>query len=433
MYHYKFDIINKYKRYFLGGLIYMNSKDIKIVRELAKEYSQIASLPVQEEKRRLWRALNGLRPIRPMVMIDQLPWHEMNVDNELTILSEDEFCRSVEFYLRSRIYLWRHMPVDMVVEPYMEIYKVIRGAMDFGIRVEEHTLSGDPRNSVVSHRFEDQLQTEEDLEKIKTPQISYDADATAKILEKAHGLLDGVMDIHLQGYLPNIFSWDQISQWKGVENTLYDIADRPDFIHRIMKRLTDAYLSMLDQLEDKGLLGYDQTTIHCTGAYTDELPAPGFDPEKPRAKDLWTFGLAQMFSTVSPDMHQEFELDYSNKWFERFGLVYYGCCDPLDKKMDIVRKIPNVRKVSMSPWVNIEKGAVGIGKDFVFSRKPNPAFLATEDWDPDIVEKDLDQTRDMCKKYGCPVEFMLKDVSTVQYQPQRLWEWAKIASRVAMG
>ncbi|NSW91748.1 MAG: hypothetical protein HPY74_13950 [Firmicutes bacterium] len=406
-----------------------SKKDIQIVRELGKKVAEIAALPIQEEKRRLWRALNGLRPERPMVMIDQLPWHEMDVDGELEVQSENEFCRWLENHFRRILYLWKHMPADMVVESYVEVNKVIYGT-DFGIKVEEHTLVTDPMNSVVSHKFVDQLQTEEDLEKIRIPQVRYDKEATMKKLEMAHELLDGIIDIRLQGYFPNNHSWDLISTWKGVENILYDLIDRPEFMHKLMSRLTTAYLSMLDQLEEQGLLGYGQTTIHCTGAYTDELPAPGFNPKKPRAKDLWTFGLAQVFSTVSPEMHQEFELDYCNRWFERFGLVYYGCCDPLDGKMDIVRKIPNLRKVSMSPWVNVERGAQGIGKDFVFSRKPSPAFLAGTQWEPEVVEKDLRETRDICRKYGCPVEFILKDVSTIRYQPQRLWEWANIAKRV---
>jgi len=404
-------------------------RDAEIVRELAKSVAEVAAFPIQEEKRRLWRALNGLRPERPMIAIDQLPWHEMNVDNELTIQSEDPFCRWLENNFRTLLYLWKHMPADMTVEPFIDIHKIVYGT-DFGIEVKEHTLAFDPKSSVVSHRYIDQIPTEDDLQKIRMPQVYYDKKATMKNLEKAHELLDDILDIRLQGYLPNIHSWDLISTWKGVENALYDLADRPEFIHAIMKRLTDAYVSMLDQLEEQGLLGYGQISIHCTGAYTDELPAQGFNPDKPRAKDLWTFGLAQMFSTVSPAMHQEFELDYSNRWFERFGLVYYGCCDPLDRKMDIVRKIPNLRKVSMSPWVDLERGAESIGKDFVFSRKPNPAFLAMSIWDTEIVENDLRETLDICRRYGCPVELILKDVSTVCYQPQRLWQWAEIASRV---
>jgi hypothetical protein len=27
---------------------------------------------------------------------------------------------------------------------------------------------------------------------------------------------------------------------------------------------------------------------------------------------------------------------------------------------------------------------------------------------------------------GCHVELILKDISTVRYQPQQLWEWARV-------
>jgi hypothetical protein len=98
-----------------------------------------------------------------------------------------------------------------------------------------------------------------------------------------------------------------------------------------------------------------------------------------------------------------------------------------------VRMIPNVRKVSMSPWTDEERGAAEIGRDFVFSRKPSPAMLAGTTFDPARVRKDLLATRKVCEKHGCPLEYILKDVSTVRYEPQRLFEWAKIAMQVAEG
>jgi len=139
------------------------------------------------------------------------------------------------------------------------------------------------------------------------------------------------------------------------------------------------------------------------------------------------FGLAQMFSTVSPAMFEEYEINYMKPIFERFGLVYYGCCDPLDLKMNEVRKIKNLRKVSMSPWVNRERGAEGIGKDFVYSYKPNPAHLAFEKFDEDLIKKELTEVINICRKNGCPLEIILKDLSTVNHEPQRLWKWADIA------
>ncbi len=125
---------------------------------------------------------------------------------------------------------------------------------------------------------------------------------------------------------------------------------------------------MLDQLEAQGLLCGQQSLIHCTGMYTEELPTPGYDPRKPRTKDRWMLGTAQMFSTVSPRMFKEFEVDYASRICDRFRLVYYGCCDPLGDKMAQVRMIPNVRKVPMSPRVNQDLGAAEIHDDFVFSR-----------------------------------------------------------------
>jgi len=406
-----------------------STKDQNILRELARRVAEIAALPIQQETIALWKALNSLKPVRAMVMIDQIPWHEMDVDGELTLQTEDAFCRDIETQLRRTLYSWKHMRADMVVQPFVTIHKAIRGA-DFGVRVIEETAVTDPRNSVVGHRYIDQIKSEEDIMRIQVPNIVHNEGATKQAEERAREILDGILEVHMQGALPGFAPWDQIVQWRGPDNMILDMADRPDFMHRIIARLTDAHLSMLSQLEDKGLLGFGQGTIHCSGAFTDELPAPGFDTQRPRARDLWTFGMAQIFSTVSPAMHQEFEIDYAARWYARFGLGYYGCCEPLDKKVDIIRNLPHVRKISMSPWVDVEKGAEQIGRDFVFSRKPNPAFLAWDTWRPEAVEQDLRDTQEKCNRCGCPFEFILKDISTVHYQPQRLWEWVDIAMSV---
>ena len=129
-------------------------------------------------------------------------------------------------------------------------------------------------------------------------------------------------------------------------------------------------------------------------------------------------------------MHQEFELDYAVKWYSRFGLAYYGCCDQLHHKIDLLRQIPNLRKISMSPLADVEKGAEQIGGDFVFSRKPNPAVFVTDSWEPDYIERDIRETVEQCDRYGCPVEIIMKDISTVRYRPDRLWEWGDIAMGV---
>ena len=123
----------------------MTRADLDVLRALAHEVAEIAALPVQQETIALWKALNGLRPARPLALIDQIPWHEMDVDGELALRTEDETARTFELTLRQTLYRWRHMRADMVVEPVIDVPKVIRST-GFGVRTEETTLATDPHN-----------------------------------------------------------------------------------------------------------------------------------------------------------------------------------------------------------------------------------------------------------------------------------------------
>jgi hypothetical protein len=410
-----------------------NQTDRTILRELAARVAEIAALPIQAEKRALWRKLNARKPERPMVMIDQICWNEMNVNEELTLHCQDPECRNYEEFLRQTLFQWRHFPVDMVVEPFIQVQKAVHNT-GFGVGVKEQVAVTDPTSSIAGHLFLNQFERDEDLERVKMPVITHDVAETVRRLEVAHELFDGVMGIVEQGCDPGYMTiWDPISFWMGVEGALYGLVDRPEFMTRLVNRVVQGQHLLLDQLEAQGLLCHPQPLVHCAGAWTDDLPAPGFDPARTRAKDLWMFSMAQMFSTVSPDMLDEFEIEPCMSLFRRFGLVYYGCCEPLDKKMAQVRKIPNLRKVSMSPWVDEEVGAAEIGGDFVYSRKPNPALLAWPDFRESAVREHLQASVSACKRHGCPLELILKDISTVKYEPQRLFAWARIAMEVVQG
>ena len=407
----------------------MNTNDRAVIRGLAEQVARIAELPDQEERRAEWRRLNSLRPDRPMVMIDQVCWNELDAEPGMRLECEDDECRGYERRLRRTLYQWEHFRVDMVVEPFVRVPKAVTNS-GFGVVIDESVSTTDPTNDVVSHDYHNQFVSTDDLQKIRVPRVTHDDRETARRIDVAHELFDGLLDVRSEGIDPYLSLWDPIATWMGIENALYAMIDAPDLIHGILEQMTVGYLSMLDQLEEQGVLCGEQSLIHCTGAWTDDLPAPGYDPERPRTQDRWMFGLAQMLGSVSPAMFDEFEVGYASRICGRFGIVYYGCCDPLDGKMAEVRKIPNVRKVSMSPWTDQERGATEIGGDYVFSRKPNPAFLAFDLFDADAVRADLVATREICDRHGCPLELILKDISTVRREPRRLAEWAAIAMDV---
>ncbi len=66
-------------------------------------------------------------------------------------------------------------------------------------------------------------------------------------------------------------------------------------------------------------------------------------------------------------------------------------------------------------------------------RRGSDRLLAADRFRPDQVRADLEATRRVCAKHGCPLEFILKDISTVRYEPERLAAWARIAMQVAGG
>ena len=122
---------------------------------------------------------------------------------------------------------------------------------------------------------------------------------------------------------------------------------------------------------------------------------------------------------------------YEKRLLDRFGLSYYGCCEPLDRKVEVIsRYLPNLRKISMSPWVGHHRAAQAIAGRFVYSAKPNPAFLATSGHgDRRSARKELEVI--LAATQGKNVELILKDVSTVRYEPKRLWEWTDMAMTMA--
>ena len=70
-------------------------------------------------------------------------------------------------------------------------------------------------------------------------------------------------------------------------------------------------------------------------------------------------------------------------------------------------------------------------KDIVMSNKPTPAFLAGDTMDYDVITADIRRTCNAAKANGIALEMILKDVSTVRYQPERLTNWADCVMRVA--
>ncbi len=413
----------------------MTPTDRDILRQLAGELAAIAQQPAQQEKIDNWKALNSLTPNRPMLWITEIPWGEVenNVD-ELRPLCKDPQARNIEQNLRHVLFTARHLPCDEVVDGTFYVPKAIHGA-GYGVEIEEETIVQEGGAYIQSHHFKPAIKDVEDIEKIKMPDIYHDAAETDKRLTFFRDLFADILDVKPAGPRLHFFTgWDHLVRWTGVTEALMDLVARPDYIHAIMRRMTDSFLSRMTQYEEQNLLDWPHPLARVgsgAASYTDELPQSDADPNHIRTIDQWGGATPQIFSDVSPEMHDEFALQYEIEIMERCGLNYYGCCEPVHNKMHLLAKVPRLRKISISPWCDVGKAADNAEHTYVFSHKPNPAVLATDRFNVEAAEEDL---RDRLAQSGdMPCEFIIKDISTIRGDIERVIEWCEMAYRVVGG
>ena len=403
-------------------------RDRDILRPLAERYAEIAHLDVQRQRLERYHRTIDMEEVRPVVLIAEVPWGEIR-DVDMVNQCEHEEYGWLEQHLRQSLYQWDHFQVDLVIPPVFRVARKI-DSTGIGIAVQDVQIKGDTGAYISSHEYIDQLATEEDLEKLRLPTITYDQEGTERAVELVDDVFRGLLPVQVTGTVFCYNIWDQISVYRGVDKLLLDLAMRPDFMHRIAQKLMEIGASTVDQYLQLGLMDTSPVILHCTPACARELPAADYAGTA-RLKDVWGRCAAQIFAGVSPEMHDEFDLEYNQQLFGEFGLLYYGCCEPLDTKIDILRKrFANLRKISITPWADPEVAARNIGSDYVLAAKPNPAFVNMPTFEPEPVEAEISGILDACRRYGTTCEFVLKDISTIANNPDNLTRWAATVEHV---
>lgn len=419
--------------------------EITVLRDLARRVAEIAALPEHEEKRRAIRALNRLEAVSPRiycfpegVWLEILPWERLSCS--------DPLLRGWEMQLRLAIttheFLRDDQPVDAVFNvPWdAEIsgngLQIDQTMTDAGDRQPYyiHPFSNlvlSSHSSLGAIHYERPLKEHCDIEKLRTPRVTVNRERSAEWLARAHEIFDGILTVRRRHHW-----WHTVGgvcqtavMLRGMDTLMLDMLDEPNWVHELLTRLAANHQAVLDQLETGGFLSLNNGCewINNGGiGYTDVLPAAGFDPAHVRCRDLWGGQESQDLVGISPAMYEELFFPHLQPIIERFGLGCYGCCEPLHDWIPVLKRVRNLRRVSISPWADIEKSAAQLGPDYVFCCKPHPAAVSTDRMDEAAIMRSLVETFTVTKRHDCRVEVMLKDLHTVQHEPQRLTRWVEL-------
>jgi len=358
-----------------------------------------------------------------MLVFPEGGWEELLTEKDLQCKGEG--ARRMEWTLRSRIYSHEHFQDDMILERKWVVQKVIR---DSGWGLEARRIPSPTARGVWT--FDPVIQGPSDLKKLHFPEIVYDKEETEQKLAEARELFGDILDVQLKGvshisyHLMSLYTG-----WRGLREMMTDIHLRPQMVHDAMAFLEEGHRRILQQYVDQNLLSLNNdNTYQSSGGngYTSELPKPGFDPDRVRPCDMWASAESQEMAQVGPKQHAEFALQYEKRLLEPFGLSGYGCCEDLTRKLDDVFTIPNIRRISISPFADVDKCAEKLQGDCIFSWKPQPAHLVSR-FDGEAIRNYIRHTVKVAQKHGCVLEMILKDTHTCEHHPERFDRWTQIA------
>jgi len=422
----------------------ISEKDRTTIRELAGRWMEQASLPVMNERKRLWQAVHDLRAERPVILFET-GWIDGFVSPD-EIVCEDAALRAVEQNMRVILRQAEELGDDLVVEPYYRVGWRMNFS-DYGVPVEIHSAK---HQQSIAYSFNFPIATPDDVNKLKKRTIAVDREGTMRLKGVLEDVMGDVLPVRLGNYDPFIYEFDvdefadlgftgtfffgltwQVYRFIGNDGLLYWPYDAPDAIHRVMQYMLDDRIALFEYFEENGLLALN-TDNQMAGprsyGYVSDLPEAD-SPGKVGLKDLWGWAESQETTNISPAMYKEFVLPYLAELGSRFGLVYYGCCEGVDDRLDLIMEaMPNLRSVSVSGWSDYEKTAQMLGNKYVYSRKPTPAYISGANPDWDRLEKDMKETYAAAR--DCNVEILFRDVYTIDGDRQRLRKWVDMTKSI---
>jgi hypothetical protein len=336
---------------------------------------------------------------------------------------------------------------DIVFEPYYRLGWRMKFS-DYGVPVQIHSAIC-PEKSI-AYSFSFPIANPDDIGRLRPRTMAVDCQESLRRKQLLEDAMGDLLPVKLGNFDPFVYEFDvgdygdlgftgnfffgltwQVYRFIGNQGLLYWVYDAPEAIHRLMEYMLADRIALFEFFEREGLLAAN-TDNQMAGprmyGYVSDLPAPD-GAQQAQLKHLWGWAESQEAASISPAMYQQFVLPYLAQLSRRFGLVYYGCCERVDDRLEaIMEAIPNLRSVSVSGWSDLQKTAELLGRNYVYSRKPVPAHISGSQPNWELLERDMRDTYAAAR--DCNVEILYRDIYTIDGDRGRLRRWVDMTKDI---
>ena len=397
------------------------------LQDLAKQVAELAAGNAQTQRRANAIAINSLESRQPSLVVSpEGAWREILPAESLRLAGLDPYA-GFEHYLLQRLFLANVAKDDTPIDDLLPV-GISTQISGFGVEIPQHKAE-----SHGSYHWDPPIvDLRADIKRLVKRTFTYDAATTLANLAIAHELFDGILRVVPRAGLfwTSGLTWECI-KLRGLEQFMMDMYDDPEGLHALMAWLRDDQLQLMDQMENAGIVDSNSVCNHIGSGgigLTSRLPTA--DPQVQGYKQhvgfkgRWGLSESQETVGVGPEMFKDFILPYQAPIFARFGLLYYGCCEPLDQRLNLILPLaPNLHAISVSPWSDAALLYGLVGRRQVMCVKPNPAHVCVgfnEEAVRASFRKTLDGARDGV------LQFVLKDTHTIENEPERFARWVQI-------
>ncbi|MEI6519958.1 MAG: hypothetical protein WCO98_07960 [bacterium] len=407
--------------------------DITIVRELAKQYLDICSDQVYQERRALWTRKNSLQKTRPLIIASFGMWNVwcQEVFGDHAMQCSDPFYREQERFFKMKLFQ-HEIGDDQLLDPWITLRaSLTTPGWDnlWGVHTgtTEKEFGG-------SWQYDPPLKNWDDMAKLKLPHHGIDEEATRQNINKLQDALGDIITINIDrgpaclAFMSDIST--MLCKLRGLEQVMIDMYESPEELHQLLAFMRDGILTNHNEAEAAGDFSLTDSSSQ-EPFYCDDMEILKPNSGTRKINELWGFAAAQEFTLISPDMHDEFMLQYQMPIYRRFKHTSYGCCENLTNKIDILRQLPNLRVIAVAPTADVGKCAEQIKDDYVFSWRPNPTDMVCCGWNESAIKKTISEGCEAAK--DCHLVIHLKDIETVEGDPTRLRRWVELVRSVTNG